>query len=200
MSKPKKLIVFISLFTAVIVFLSFQINIQAKQVQLQRTQEQIDRYNKVQKIVDDVINLDVPEYVGMKVDETEVSVDIWISSEPSKELWTFMQRFDVRGKDQPVVRLHRSPLALTKLKEAEQKIGNLVKNSQIQGGVVLFSFGRRQDGTGIDLTLDVSSATPDSKWISNLEQLLGVPVFVDPEKTCIDFGWTGQSVANQPMC
>jgi len=197
MFKAKQAATFASLLAVVVLIITFQMNSES-----QRQDEASQRYahNAITEIVDDVINLDVPEYVGMKVDETEVSVDIWISSEPSKELWTFMQRFDVRGKDQPVVRLHRSPLALTKLKEAEQKIGNLVKNSQIQGGVVVFSFGRRQDGTGIDLTLDVSSATPDSKWISNLEQLLGVPVFVDPEKTCIDFGWTGQSVANQPMC
>ncbi len=192
MSKVKKLIIFISLFTAVIVFLSFQINIQAKQVQIQRTQEQIDRYDKVQEIVDDVLKLDVPEYVGMKNDDTEVSVDIWISSEPSKELWAFMQGFDVRGKDQPLVRLHRSPYTLKKLKEAQKKLESMVKNSQIGGGVVLSLLGTNTRGKGLDISLDVSSATPDEQWISNLEEQLGVPVLINPEKTDIDPWFTDQ--------
>jgi hypothetical protein len=192
MSKPKKLIIFISLFTAVIVFLSFQINSQAKQVPLQRTQEQIDRYNKVQKIVADFIKLDVPEYVGMEIDDTEVSLDIWISSEPIKELLAFMQGFDVSGKDQPLVRLHRSPYTLKNLKEAQKKLESMVKNSQIGGGVVLSLLGTNTRGKGLDISLDVSSATPDEQWISNLEEQLGVPVLINPEKTDIDLLFTDQ--------
>ena len=185
MSKPIKLVIFILLFLALALFLSFQIKIQVQSPPLKVDQVQIDKHNTVTKIVDDVLELDVPEYVGMKVDEEEVSVDIWISSEPSKELFGFVQRFDVRGKDQPLVRLHRAPFTLNKLTEASSKIESLVRNSQIDGGVVLSSFGPRQDGKGIDLTVDFSSVTPDSTWISNLERHIGVPVFVDSVKTDI---------------
>ena len=191
MSKPIKLVIFILLFLALALFLSFQIKIQVQSPPLKVDQVQIDKHNTVTKIVDDVLELDVPEYVGMKVDEEEVSVDIWISSEPSKELFGFVQRFDVRGKDQPVVRLHRSPFTLKKLKEAQKKLESLVKNSQIGGGVVLSTLGTNPEGKGIDISLDVSSSTPDEQWISNLERSLGVPVFVNPEKTDIDLLYTG---------
>lgn len=191
MSKPIKLVFFISLFTALALFLSFQIKFQVQQPPLRVNQLQIDKHNAVQKIVDDVLDLDVPEYVSMKVDEQEVSVDIWISSEPSEELFGYMQRYDVRGKDQPVVRLHRSPFTLKKLKDAQKKLESLVKNSQIGGGVVLSLIGTNPEGKGLDISLDVSSSTPDEQWISNLEQSLGVPVFVDPEKTDIDLLVTG---------
>lgn len=183
MSKAKQAVIYTSFLAVIVLIFTYQ---QNSNIQKQDEASQRDAHNAITEIVRDLDNLGVPEFVGVKVNETKISVDIWISSEPSKELWTFMQGFDVRGKYSPVVRLHRSPFALNKLKEAEQKIGDLVKNSQIEGGVVLSSFGHRQDGTGIDLTLDVSSANPDSKWVSNLEQFLGVPVFVDPEKTDIE--------------
>lgn len=182
MSKAKQAVIYTSFLAVIVLIFTFQ---QNSNIQKQDEASQRDAHNAITEIVRDLDNLGVPEFVGVKVNETKISVDIWISSEPSKELWTFMQGFDVRGKYSPVVRLHRSPFALNKLEDAEQKIGDLVKNSQIEGGVVLSSFGHRQDGTGIDLTLDVSSANPDSKWVSNLEQFLGVPVFVDPEKTDI---------------
>jgi hypothetical protein len=137
-------------------------------------------------IVDDINKLQAREIVGVMVDEKEVSVNLWISSEPGPELFRFLQKFDVRGKGQPIVRLHRAPYTLDKLNQAKQKVTELVQDSKIEGGVVLSGVSMRQDGEGITLTVDVSSATPDSQWIARLEEYIGVPVFVDPNKTDID--------------
>ncbi|NBS86440.1 MAG: hypothetical protein EBS58_07135 [Micrococcales bacterium] len=75
---------------------------------------------------------------------------------------------------------------MDKLNQAKQKVTELVEDSKIEGGVVLSGVSIRQDGEGITLTVDVSSATPDSQWIASLEKYIGVPVFVDPNKTDID--------------
>ena len=182
MSKTKQLVTFTSLLAAII--LIFTLLPRSTEAAPSSTST-IDGHNKVMAIVADLNKIHASEFVGVKVDEEEISVDIWISSEPSQKLFLFVQQFDMRGKGMPVVRLHRAPYSLAQLTEATKKITDLYKNSQIGGGVVLSSAGARQDGEGIDLTVDVTSVTPDDQWISDLENYVGVPVFVDPNKTDI---------------
>jgi len=182
MSRTKQILTYSALFAAII--LTFVL--LPKSTEAEPSSPSNDGHNKVMAIVDDLKRIHASEYVGVKVDEEQVSVDIWISSEPSPELFKFLQKFDIRGKGQPVVRLHRAPYTLSELNDAKQKVSELVANSKIEGGVVLSGVSVRQDGEGIGLTIDVSSATPDSQWISNLENYIGVQVFVDPNKTDIE--------------
>jgi hypothetical protein len=182
MTKTKQLLTYSALFVAII--LTFILLPRPTETVPSSTSNEGQK--KVMAIVDDLNKIHASEYVGVKVDEEKVSVDIWISSQPSPELFKFLQKFDIRGKGQPVVRLHRAPYTLSNLNGAKQKVTELVANSKIEGGVVLSGVSVRQDGEGIGLTIDVSSATPDSQWISNLENYIGVPVFVDPNKTDIE--------------
>ena len=182
MSKAKQLLTYSAIFLALILTFALQPKpTEAKQ----SPQQKVDAYNAIQSMLSDINDLHLSEYVGVKVDEEEVSVDLWISSEPSKELWNYLQQFDVRGKGMPFVRLHRAPYTLARLTEATNKVSAIYEKYWAKGGVVLSSAGPRQDGEGLDLTIDVSSATPDIQWISNLENYLGVPVFVNPVKTDI---------------
>jgi len=183
MSKAKQLLTYSALLATILLIFTL----------LQRPAEDVssststnDGNIRLMAIVDDINKLQAREIVGVMVDLKEVSVNLWISSEPGPELFGYLQKFDVRGKGQPFVRLHRAPYTLDKLNQAKQKVTELVQDSKIEGGVVLSGVSIRQDGEGISLTVDVSSATPDSKWIASLEKNIGVPVFVDPNKTDID--------------
>ena len=182
MSRKKQLVTFSVIFLALV--LAFILQLKSSGA-TKSAQERADASKAVQSVVSDIKALYLSEYVGVKVDEDDVSVDLWISSEPSEELFNYLQQFDIRGKGRPFIRLHRAPYTLAQLNEASNKVSALQEKSLIEGGVVLSSAGPRQDGEGLGLTLDVSSSTPDSQWISDLEKYLGVPVFVDPEKTDI---------------
>ena len=182
MFRKYQLVTFSAIFLALVLALTLQPKSSGA---TKSAQERADASKAVQSVISDIQSLNLSEYVGAKVDEDDVSVDLWISSEPSKELFNYLQKFDIRGKGIPFVRLHRAPYTLAQLNEASNKVSALQEKSLIEGGVVLSSAGPRQDGEGLNLTLDVSSATPGSQWISDLEKYLGVPVFIDPEKTDI---------------
>ena len=130
-------------------------------------------------------NLDLPEYVGLKLDPEAKTADVWLSAKRSSELLDVIK--DSNGFK---VTLHDSPFSAAQLDEAVAKINLLVSSSKVPESVVLSSSAKREDGSGIDLTIDKASKVPDAKWVKSFGDYLGAPVFVDPVKTNISLGST----------
>jgi hypothetical protein len=124
--------------------------------------------------------LDFPGYVGLRVNPETRAANIWLSQDQSPELLDVIK--DSNGF---TVTVSNSPHTAARLDIAIQKINRLVRSSKIPGGVVLSSSAKREDGSGLDLTIDKTSEVPDEKWVKNFSALLGIPVFVDPAKTDI---------------
>lgn len=132
-----------------------------------------------------VQELDISGYVGLRVSPDLRTADLWLSEEQSPQLLG-----QIGAPKGFTVTLRNSPHTKAQLERAISKINSLVQSYEIPGGVVLSSSAHREDGAGIDLTIDKTSKVPDDKWVQDFSDYLGIPVFVDPEKTNIRLGST----------
>lgn len=129
--------------------------------------------------------LDFPGYVGLKLKPESKEADLWLSEDPNSELLEV-----IRGSHGISVTVHRSPYSEAQLIRAVERINELVQSARIPGGVVLSSSSKREDGRGIDLTIDLTSKVPDQNWVKRLSEDLGIPVFVDPGMTNFELSST----------
>lgn len=129
--------------------------------------------------------LEFSGYVGLKVNPEKRTADLWLSKERSPELAEVLQ--DSNGF---TVNVRNSTYTAAQLDSAIEKINGMVTSSRIPGGVVLSTSAKREDGSGIDLTIDKTSKVPDEKWVQDFSNYLSIPVFVDSAKTSITLGST----------
>jgi hypothetical protein len=184
--KIKRLIV--AILSVVLLSLGGQSWTQASEVESQAVQQAVANFQANLDAEDLAIRihaLNFPGYVGLKLKPETKEADLWLSEDPSSELLAV-----IRDSNGFTVTLHKSPFTEAELEGAVDKINKLVESSRIPGGVVLSSSAAREDGRGIDLTIDMASKAPDSTWVSSFSDYLGIPVFVDPARTNIELSST----------
>ncbi len=135
------------------------------------------------QLAERIQELELAGFVGLKVNPDKRIVDVWLSEESGPELLN-----SIAEANDFTVNLRKSAYSLAQLEGAIEIINEIVRASEVPGGVVLSNSAKREDGAGIDLTIHKTSKVPDEKWIQSFSDYLQVPVFVDPAKTNISLG------------
>lgn len=182
--KSKSKIATITLLSLVILSFGGQSWTQASAIEIEAEKQNAANFQANldgQDLAVRIHELNFPGYVGLKLKPETKAADLWLSEDPSPELIEVLR--DSKGFN---VTLHKSPFTEAQLEGAIEKINELVRSSTVPGGIVLSSSSAREDGRGVDLTIDVASKVPDLNWVSSLSEYLSVPVFIDPDKTNIE--------------
>lgn len=120
-------------------------------------------------------NLDL---VGIRLDQQTSQLEVWVD-EPRNLNVNLLRK-------QPkllALRVFESKLKKLDLDSAILKLNTLVLSKEIKDGVVISKSGIAVDGSGVEISLDVSSQVATKQWIHSLEQTLGVPVSINPQRT-----------------
>lgn len=151
----------------------------------------------------DIYKIPNLEIVGIRLDEKLHRLEVWSSSESKIDL------AEVQGKAKSLlIQVHRTSHKKADLDSAISHLNEMVEGENVPGNMVISSTEIKFDGSGILITLDVSSPSATNKWIREIESKLGVPVFVDPEKTDIQLAssrvddgtpWRGGSLFSSYM-
>lgn len=139
----------------------------------------------------EIKNLPNINLVGIRLNQQASQLEVWVDDPSSLNVKLLRKQPKLLE-----LRVLKSKMKKSSLDTAILNLNRLVLSKEIKDGVVVSKTGVAVDGSGVEVSLDVSSQPATNQWIHDLEQTLGVPVLLNPMRTQISLASSRTSDAS----